>query len=51
MTVHLGLPSTAVLRAAGHLAMRVALDLRWGGNFAPPRRDPRAEWYAELLVD
>ena len=28
---------------------RVAVALRWGGNFAPPRKDPRAGWYAALL--
>jgi hypothetical protein len=28
---------------------RVAVALRWGGNFAPPRQDPRAAWYAALL--
>jgi predicted nucleic acid-binding protein len=28
---------------------RVATDLRWRGNFAPPRKDPRAEWYLALL--
>jgi hypothetical protein len=28
---------------------RVAIALRWGGNFAPPRQDPRAAWYAALL--
>jgi predicted nucleic acid-binding protein len=27
----------------------VAASLRWRGNFAPPRRDGRAEWYAALL--
>jgi hypothetical protein len=27
----------------------VAHDLRWRGNFAPPRRDPRAGWYESLL--
>jgi predicted nucleic acid-binding protein len=27
----------------------VARDLRWRGNFAPPRRDPRARWYESLL--
>lgn len=27
----------------------VAVALRWRGNFAPPRRDPKAEWYAGLL--
>lgn len=30
--------------------VRVAANLRWRGNFAPPRRDPRAEWYAFLLA-
>lgn len=34
--------STAVLRAAGHLATRVALDLRWGGNFAPTAARPES---------
>lgn len=28
----------------------VAVALRWGGNFAPPKKDPRAEWYASLLA-
>ena len=28
---------------------QVATSLRWRGNFAPPRGDPRAEWYARLL--
>lgn len=27
----------------------VARDLRWRGNFAPPRGDPRAAWYESLL--
>jgi hypothetical protein len=27
----------------------MAADLRWGGNFAPPRRDPLSSWYADLL--
>ncbi len=27
----------------------VAFDLRWGGSFAPPKQDPRTEWYAALL--
>ena len=46
----------AVLRdAANALALseedllRMATDLRWRGNFAPPRRDPLSTWYAELL--
>lgn len=29
--------------------LRVVTDLRWRGNFAPPRRDPLATWYADLL--
>lgn len=29
--------------------VRVAVALRWGGNFAPPRQDPRGPWYANLL--
>jgi hypothetical protein len=29
--------------------LRLAADLRWGGNFAPPRRDPLSSWYAALL--
>ena len=28
----------------------VALSLRWRGNFAPPRGDPRAAWYTGLLA-
>jgi predicted nucleic acid-binding protein len=28
---------------------RMAADLRWRGNFAPPQKDPRSAWYAELL--
>lgn len=27
----------------------VATDLRWRGNFAPPRNDPHAGWYESLL--
>ncbi len=34
--------------SAEELAL-VARDLRWRGNFAPPRRDPRAAWYESLL--
>ncbi|HEX7839853.1 MAG TPA: hypothetical protein VF469_20395, partial [Kofleriaceae bacterium] len=37
----LGLPEEAQLRLVS--------DLRWRGNFAPPRRDPLSAWYAELL--
>lgn len=29
----------------------VARALRWRGNFAPPRMDPRARWYESLLRD
>ena len=29
--------------------LRLATNLRWGGNFAPPRRDPLSSWYADLL--
>lgn len=28
---------------------RVAADLRWRGNFAPPRNDPRGAWFDALL--
>lgn len=29
--------------------LALAAELRWRGNFAPPRRDPLSPWYAELL--
>lgn len=29
----------------------VATSLRWGGNFAPPRNDPRTQWYASLIAE
>jgi predicted nucleic acid-binding protein len=29
--------------------MRLAVDLRWRGNFAPPRKDPLSSWYGDLL--
>jgi len=29
--------------------LRLAANLRWGGNFAPPRKDPHSSWYADLL--
>jgi hypothetical protein len=41
--------------AVGNLALpesevlRLATDLRWRGNFAPPKKDPRSEWYSDLL--
>jgi hypothetical protein len=28
----------------------VALALRWRGNFAPPKRDPRGPWFVNLLA-
>lgn len=34
--------------SAGEL-VKVASNLRWRGNFAPPKRDPRGEWYLALL--
>ncbi len=51
------LVSTLDVLAAGAAALgwddeqlsRAATDLRWRGNFAPPRKDPRAEWYLALL--
>jgi hypothetical protein len=38
-----------VLNLPEHDLLRLAANLRWGGNFAPPRRDPLSSWYAELL--
>lgn len=32
-----------------HELLGLVADLRWRGNFAPPRKDPLAPWYAELL--
>jgi predicted nucleic acid-binding protein len=29
--------------------VEVASNLRWRGNFAPPKRDPRGRWYLALL--
>lgn len=37
----LALPEDAVLR--------LVTDLRWRGNFSPPRKDPLSPWYADLL--
>lgn len=34
---------------ADHYVRRVALSLRWCGNFSPPRGDSRAAWYRDLL--
>lgn len=30
-------------------AATIAHELRWRGNFAPPRNDPRSAWYDRLL--
>lgn len=30
--------------------VRIASDLRWRGNFAPPKGDPRGAWYESLLT-
>lgn len=38
------------LRWADAELMEVALALRWRGNFAPPRRDARRDWYNGLLA-
>ena len=35
--------------SASELA-QAAKNLRWGGNFAPPNKDPRAGWYSTLLA-
>lgn len=32
-----------------HELFGLVADLRWRGNFAPPRRDPLSPWYADLL--
>ena len=32
-----------------HELLGLVADLRWRGNFAPPRKDPLSPWYAELL--
>ena len=38
-----------ILNWPDEAALRMAADLRWGGNFAPPRRDPLSSWYTDLL--
>jgi hypothetical protein len=30
-------------------ALRIARDLRWRGNFMPPKFDPHTAWYFDLL--
>ena len=37
------------LNLAEDAQLRIVADLRWGGNFAPPRKDPLSSWYADLL--
>jgi hypothetical protein len=37
------------LRLSEKAQLRLAADLRWRGNFAPPRKDPLSAWYADLL--
>jgi hypothetical protein len=29
--------------------LELVVNLRWRGNFAPPTKDPRREWYSDLL--
>jgi hypothetical protein len=38
-----------VLNLSNDDLLRLATNLRWGGNFAPPRKDPLSSWYAGLL--
>lgn len=38
-----------VLAMPEHELLGLAADLRWCGNFAPPRRDPLSPWYGDLL--
>jgi hypothetical protein len=39
-----------VLPLAEDAVLRLTSDLRWRGNFAPPRKDPLSSWYADLLA-
>ena len=48
-TLDLLASSSALLGWDQMLLSRVATDLRWRGNFAPPRQDPRSAWYLSLL--
>jgi hypothetical protein len=41
--------AAAALRWSDGELGRVASSLFWRGNFAPPKRDPRGEWYLTLL--
>jgi predicted nucleic acid-binding protein len=38
-----------LLATPEHELLALVTDLRWRGNFAPPRKDPLSPWYAELL--
>lgn len=42
--------ATAALGLDEATLVRLALDLRWRGNFLPPRRDPERAWYEALLA-
>lgn len=41
--------AAGALRLSQNELLRVAANLRWGGNFAPPRQDPLSSWYGDLL--
>lgn len=41
--------ASAVLSWSDEELALVARNLRWRGNFAPPRQDPRRTWYLSLL--
>lgn len=41
--------AAAALSLSEQELSHIANAMRWGGNFAPPRQDPRAAWYASLL--
>lgn len=38
-----------VLALSEEHLLRVVTNLRWGGNFSPPKKDPLTMWYADLL--
>jgi predicted nucleic acid-binding protein len=38
-----------LLSLTDNALLRVVTDLRWRGNFAPPKKDPLSSWYADLL--
>ena len=41
--------SARVLKLPEGDLLRLVANVRWGGNFAPPRKDPLSSWYADLL--